>query len=926
MRRPRRRRRWSTATSATAACTRASTSRSRREPARFRAFVTDAAQLVGRHGGSMSGEHGDGRARGELLPYMYSRDAIAAFGEVKALFDPDNLLNPGVIVDPAPVDADLRVPQAKSLRRGLAFAYPHDGGDLSTAVHRCVGVGKCRADTTAAGGVMCPSYLATRDEKDSTRGRARVLQELANGSLVEGLPRRGAARVARPVPVLQGLLGRLPGRRRHGHLQVRGAVPALPPPAAPAGALRAGLAAALGAAGEGARPGWPTRCCTSGAWRGAAKRAGGIDARRPLPRFAAHDVPAVVREAGRAAAVRRCMLWVDTFTDHFAPEVGQAAVRVLEAAGYSVQIPEQAGVLRADLDLHRPARRRPAAAAPHLAALDRAHPVRHARSSGWSRPAPRCCARDAGRTAARRPARGPGRGRRPGRWPSCCAQTQGWSPPNLDGVQAVAQPHCHQHAVLGWEADAQLLAGAGAEVDAVGGCCGLAGNFGVERGHYEVSRAVAETALLPAVRAAAARRGASSPTGSPAAPSSSTSPTPRAAPGPTARRHLPDEQLGRFFADRPNVRSAVTGFVPPPYPYDRLDEVTAVAAEHEGGAVDLSIGTPCDPPPPAVLAALARGRQRPRLPAVDRHAGLPRGRGRAGSRAASALPSTRLPRSRPASAPRSSSRRCRSTSNCATRRATPCSTRRSATRPTRWARRWPAAARCPYLTLDEIDASRRRAGAVRVGELAEQPHRRTARPRPRRRPGGASAASRCFSDECYAEFTWAGPADDDPAQRHRAGCSRVHSLSKRDNFAGARIGFYAGDARTGPLPARGAQARRPDAAGPGAGRGGRRARRRGARRGPARALPRPAAAPRRASSTASATRRSCPTARSTCGCRRRAATRGRRPATWPSGPASSSRRASSTDPRGAAYFRVAAVQPDERIELAARAGSDAYTP
>src|SRR6201999_712064 len=105
---------------------------------------------------------------------------------VNPLSDPANLLNQIVIVAPAPLDADLRVPVALPLRRGLGFAYPHDAGDFTTAVHRCTGVGKCRADTTASGGVMCPSYLATRDEKDSTRGRARVLQELANGTLVSG--------------------------------------------------------------------------------------------------------------------------------------------------------------------------------------------------------------------------------------------------------------------------------------------------------------------------------------------------------------------------------------------------------------------------------------------------------------------------------------------------------------------------------------------------------------------------------------------------------------------------------------------------------------------------------------------------------------------------------------------------------------------
>ena len=148
----------------------------------LRAFLTDAAKLVGEFGGSLSGEHGDGRARCELLPHMYSADAIAMFAGIKHAFDPTNLLNPGVLVDPDPVDADVRVAGPFPLKR-LAMAYPHDDGDLAQAVHRCTGVGKCRADNSAAGGVMCPSYLATREEKDSTRGRARVLQEVVRGEL-----------------------------------------------------------------------------------------------------------------------------------------------------------------------------------------------------------------------------------------------------------------------------------------------------------------------------------------------------------------------------------------------------------------------------------------------------------------------------------------------------------------------------------------------------------------------------------------------------------------------------------------------------------------------------------------------------------------------------------------------------------------------
>ncbi len=152
-------------------------------PAGFRSFVEAAADLTAAHGGSMSGEHGDGRARSALLPRMYSPEVIALFAGVKHLFDPQRLLNPGVLVDPRPVEADLRL--AARLREPRhTLRLVHDGGSVTDAVHRCTGVGKCVADNTGSGGVMCPSYLATRDEKDSTRGRSRVLQEMVNGGVV----------------------------------------------------------------------------------------------------------------------------------------------------------------------------------------------------------------------------------------------------------------------------------------------------------------------------------------------------------------------------------------------------------------------------------------------------------------------------------------------------------------------------------------------------------------------------------------------------------------------------------------------------------------------------------------------------------------------------------------------------------------------
>ena len=153
-----------------------------------------------------------------------------------------------MLVDPRPVDADLRLAaRLREPRRTLRLA--HDGGSVVAAVHRCTGVGKCVADNTGTGGVMCPSYLATRDEKDSTRGRARVLQEMVNGSLVTDGWRSDEVHEALDLCLsCKGCAVGLPDRHRHGDLQGGGAAPALPPPAPAAQPLRAGPAAPLGPA------------------------------------------------------------------------------------------------------------------------------------------------------------------------------------------------------------------------------------------------------------------------------------------------------------------------------------------------------------------------------------------------------------------------------------------------------------------------------------------------------------------------------------------------------------------------------------------------------------------------------------------------------------------------------------------------------
>ncbi|MGV8968308.1 MAG: FAD-binding and (Fe-S)-binding domain-containing protein, partial [Cellulomonas sp.] len=485
----------------------------------LRAFMFDAGRLVAAHGGSMSGEHGDGRARSELLPLMYSSDAIDLFGGFKHLLDPADVLNPGVVVRPRPLDADLRRPAARPLLAGTGFAFAHDGGDLTTAVHRCTGVGKCRADSTAAGGFMCPSYLATRDEKDSTRGRARVLQEMANGTLITGGPGSPEVRASLdlclsckacssdcPAGVDMAqykaeVLHRTYRRRlRPMNHYALGWLPRW--------ARLAGLAPGL----VNAVLGVPVLARL-------VLRAGGMDTRRQIPRFAAVPFRTWWRRGGAAAAARRpagsaasrpqVVLWVDSFSDALDPAVPQAALRVLRAAGYDVIVPDEqacCGLTWISTGQLEGARRK----LTQLLGVLGPYAVNGIPIVGLE---PSCTAvlrsdlldlvpgdpraiavAGATRTLAElltAPA------------PIGPDAAAGWRVPDLSDVIAVVQPHCHQHSVMGFDADRALLERAGATITTLAGCCGLAGNFGMEKGHYEVSVAVAENALLPALRAAA---------------------------------------------------------------------------------------------------------------------------------------------------------------------------------------------------------------------------------------------------------------------------------------------------------------------------------------------------------------------------------------------------------------------------------------
>jgi Fe-S oxidoreductase len=470
--------------------------------AHFRTFVERAADLVASYGGSLSGEHGDGQARGELLTTMFGPEVVDAFRACKRLFDPEGTMNPGKVVDPFPLDGDLRLGADHEHRSGPTwFRYPDDDGSFSRAALRCVGVGNCRSDH---GGVMCPSYRATRREEDSTRGRARLLFEMLDGGRRGGAIRDGwrskavlgaldlclackGCRSECPVEVdMATYKAEFLAHHFHHRLRPRSHYSMGWLPLVSAGASRApGLVNALTHA-----PGLGRL----------AKVVAGIDRQRSVPSFATETFTTWMAGHRPTGDGRRgrVILWPDTFTNRFHPEVGRAAVQVLEDAGWEPFVPRQAlccGLTWISTGQLATARRvlgrTLAVLAPHLRdgtlvvglepsctavfrsdafeLLERSEDVERLRHQTV--------------TLAE----------------LLTGHSPGWEPPRRKG-QAVVQPHCHHQAIMHFGPDHQLLADVFADgVDVVEGCCGLAGNFGFEAGHHDVSVACANHALLPAI-------------------------------------------------------------------------------------------------------------------------------------------------------------------------------------------------------------------------------------------------------------------------------------------------------------------------------------------------------------------------------------------------------------------------------------------
>jgi FAD/FMN-containing dehydrogenase/Fe-S oxidoreductase len=467
----------------------------------YRAFAERAARLVASYGGSLSGEHGDGQARGELLSVMFGETIIAAFGELKAAFDPAGRMNPGKVVHPYKLDENLRKGTGyRPVEPATHFAYPDTEFRFSKAAARCVGVGACRGHD---GGVMCPSYRATGEEEHSTRGRARLLFEMLQGEVItDGWRSAEVAGALDLCLACKGCLSDCPvnvdmatykaeflshhyaGRIRPAAHYSMGWLPAWSRLAAYA-------------------PRLVNRLSHNAALSPLLKRAGGIAAQREIPYFAGERFTDWHRRQPPSPAAERgrVVLWPDSFTNNFHPAVARAAAAVLADAGFEVATPAQTvccgltWITTGQLaTAKRILKRTLAVLAPTLRAGTPVVVLEPSCAAVFRSDLADLCHGDEDAT-------------RLSRQVYTLAEFLGAYAPDWRtqpaGVRAIAQVHCHQHAVLGYGADTELARRCGIEMDVLdSGCCGLAGNFGFEAGHYEVSMAAAEHGLLPAVRAA----------------------------------------------------------------------------------------------------------------------------------------------------------------------------------------------------------------------------------------------------------------------------------------------------------------------------------------------------------------------------------------------------------------------------------------
>jgi Fe-S oxidoreductase/FAD/FMN-containing dehydrogenase len=502
--------------------------------AKFRKFMEEAADLVVGYGGSISGEHGDGQARAELLPKMFGPELVQAFREFKFAWDPDGKMNPGKIVEPYKLDENLRLGANYSpWRPQTVFKFPADHGSLAQATLRCVGVGKCRRED---GGLMCPSYRATREEEHSTRGRAHLLWEMTQDkSRQDGVIRDGwrSEEVKKSLDLClacKGCKSECPvgvdvatykseflshyyeGRLRPRSSYAFGNIDIWARLASHAPGL-VNLATQL-----------PLLCDIS-------KLIAGIPHQRCLPAFAPEtfktwfkkretraDSPAKASYQGTASAApmsagekgalapegsRKVLLWPDTFNNHFHPSTAMAAVEVLEAAGFRVIIP------KAHLCCGRPLYDHGMLARAQKLLLRILNELASEIAAGIPIVGlePSCVAVFRDELLNLFP--DDQRAQALSRQTFLLSEFLETYAPNFAPRQlnrkAILHGHCHHKSLMKMTAEESILRRIGIDFLAPApGCCGMAGSFGFERDKYEISMAIGELDLLPAVRQAPA--------------------------------------------------------------------------------------------------------------------------------------------------------------------------------------------------------------------------------------------------------------------------------------------------------------------------------------------------------------------------------------------------------------------------------------
>ncbi|MGH7979470.1 MAG: FAD-linked oxidase C-terminal domain-containing protein, partial [Limisphaerales bacterium] len=464
---------------------------------KYRHFVEDAAVLITRLGGSISGEHGDGQSKADLLPLMFGSDLIQAFGEFKKIWDPQNRMNPGKVVNAFHNNENLRLgvnyhpwqPQTK-------FFYGEDGGNFAESTLRCVGVGKCRRGES---GTMCPSYMVTREEMHSTRGRARMLFEMLQGEVIDkGWKSKEVLQSLDLCLACKGCQSDCPmhvdmatykaefwshyykGRLRPRHAYSMGLIHVWARIASKLPRL-VNLIGAAPIAGN------------------LVKWLGGISQKRSMPRFATHTFRHWWnRRERRAPDGSPVVLWADTFNNYFHPEILQAAVEVLEASGHRVIVPEDklcCGRPLYDFGMLDYAK---SLLAKILVSL-RPHIRAEIPIVGLE---PSCVSvfRDELKRLFPFDEDADRLGKLVVSFGEFFSKHPDFRFPRLH-QKALVHGHCHDKAVMKMEGTPEFLKHLGLDFQILNsGCCGMAGSFGFESEHYEVSVRCGERMLLPAVR------------------------------------------------------------------------------------------------------------------------------------------------------------------------------------------------------------------------------------------------------------------------------------------------------------------------------------------------------------------------------------------------------------------------------------------